>query len=116
MPASVVARTKGLAAAPVFDLFAVKRSFSPRTKTAQARTQCAMSEGRTHSAVTRHDHSYDKDSANIEDQNPDECPPNSSRDVLAWVLSFADCHTDELRPDEGEKSIDKRAPKTEEYR
>lgn len=35
MPARVVAKTKGLAAAPVFDLFAVKRSYSSRSETNQ---------------------------------------------------------------------------------
>lgn len=38
MPARVVAKTKGLAAAPVFDLFAVKRSYSLRTETNQTQS------------------------------------------------------------------------------
>jgi len=60
------------------------------------------------------DETDDENTADIEDQDTPEGPPDRDRDVLPGILGLADGDTDEFGSHVGEESVDKSGPETKE--
>lgn len=60
------------------------------------------------------DETDDKNTADVEDQDTPERPPDGNRDVPSGILSFTNGDTDEFCSHVGEESVDEGGPETKE--
>ena len=61
-----------------------------------------------------YDETNDENTADVEDQDTPEGPPDGNWDIPSRVLSFANGDTDEFGPHIGEESVDEGGPETKE--
>ena len=60
------------------------------------------------------DETNDENTANIEDQDAPECPPDGDWDVPSGILSFTNGDTDEFGSHISEEGVDESSPETKE--
>ena len=63
---------------------------------------------------SRDDEANDENTADVEDQNAPERPPDGNWDIPSGILGFTNCDTDELGSHIGEESVDEGGPETKE--